>query len=233
MIPARAFCLPMISFVHRTWAHCPRGSSWSNVWTVTGGMLQGGPNPNLQFLRLRFSHQHLVRLFRRGEHPVLHGQCRYGGGIGGRLDTNTGAHYAAWVYSRGFRRGAALGRPVAQVLGLETIGVMTARRSGPSRAPRFPASAPNWHDFETRFLKATKSPSTTMARSLSLLPTRTRRPARWFTSICAPSVEFFTDPADDVFSVSNYVVSIACRGRQLRRHRHQPAHRFRPGIPDQ
>ncbi len=68
----------------------------SGNWTVTGGALQGGSNP-LQ----TYGFAYLTGAF---TNFVVESQLRfsstsaYGGGIGGRLNPATGAHYAAWLY---------------------------------------------------------------------------------------------------------------------------------------
>src|SRR5689334_11206859 len=67
----------------------------SNVWTITGGALRGGTNVSQTYgfacltnTWINYSVQ--ARLaFQAGA---------FGGGLGGRLNTNNGTHYAAWVY---------------------------------------------------------------------------------------------------------------------------------------
>jgi hypothetical protein len=71
----------------------------SGLWTVTGGVLNGGPNAlqNYEF----------VYVTNNWTDYSVQGQVQFstpnawGGGIGGRLDPITGAHYAAWVYPEG------------------------------------------------------------------------------------------------------------------------------------
>src|SRR5437763_2136002 len=66
----------------------------SNAWTITGGALRGGTNLSATYgfacltntwinysVQARFA-------FQAGA---------FGGGLGGRLNTNSGAHYAAWI----------------------------------------------------------------------------------------------------------------------------------------
>src|SRR4051794_19410299 len=71
---------------------------WSAVagtWTTTGGTMRSGPNTTFSYgnavITNRFTN---CTVQARVQFPV----GAFGGGVGGRLDTNTGAHYAAWVY---------------------------------------------------------------------------------------------------------------------------------------
>jgi hypothetical protein len=67
----------------------------SGNWTVTGGMLKGGTNAlqNYGFAYLTNSWTDYT-VEARLQFP----SGAYGGGIGGRLNPLTGAHYAAWIY---------------------------------------------------------------------------------------------------------------------------------------
>jgi VCBS repeat-containing protein len=65
-------------------------------WSVTGGQLKGGTN-------LPSAGYGFAYLTNSATNYVVSGQVAFpagsfGGGIGGRWDTNTGAHYAAWLY---------------------------------------------------------------------------------------------------------------------------------------
>jgi VCBS repeat-containing protein len=65
-------------------------------WSVTGGQLKGGTNAPSSGYGLAY-------LTNRLSDYVVSAQVQmptnsYGGGLGGRWDTNTGAHYAAWLY---------------------------------------------------------------------------------------------------------------------------------------
>jgi hypothetical protein len=77
----------------------------SNNWTITGGALKGGLNPtfNYGFIYLtnvwtNFSVQARIQ-FPAGA---------FGGGVGGRLNSASGAHYAAWVYPEGSPGGSSV-----------------------------------------------------------------------------------------------------------------------------
>ena len=70
----------------------------SNNWTVTGGLLVAGMNPTHTYGN--------VYLTNNWTNTYVQGQLQFsagafGGGIGGRLNTNTGAHYTAWIYPEG------------------------------------------------------------------------------------------------------------------------------------
>ena len=65
-------------------------------WSVTGGQLKGGTN-------LPSAGYGFAYLTNSATNYVLSAQLQlpigaFGGGIGGRWDANTGAHYAAWLY---------------------------------------------------------------------------------------------------------------------------------------
>ena len=64
-------------------------------WTVTGGVMKGGINPNstygFAFITNNFTNFSAQAQF---QFPV----GAYGGGLGGRLNTTNGSHYAVWIY---------------------------------------------------------------------------------------------------------------------------------------
>src|SRR5215471_17006936 len=67
----------------------------SGVWTVTGGTMQSGLNNNSSYANAYIS-SNFTACSVQGRFKFPAGA--YGGGLGGRLSTNTGAHYAAWIY---------------------------------------------------------------------------------------------------------------------------------------
>jgi hypothetical protein len=84
-------------------------SPWLNhadSWTVTGGTLQGGPDTASTYGN--------VYLTNNWTNYSVQAQVQfstssaYGCGVGGRLNTNTGAHYAAWLYPEGSSSGSPL-----------------------------------------------------------------------------------------------------------------------------
>src|SRR5437867_9845922 len=71
---------------------------WTNqfgIWTVTQGVMRGGTNALSSYgvatLRTNFANYSLQG---RVRFPV----GAFGGGLGGRVNTNTGTRYVAWVY---------------------------------------------------------------------------------------------------------------------------------------
>ena len=69
------------------------------TWTVTGGVMQGSGNAN------QYSYAYISGTSQWTDYTVQ-GQIQipagaFGGGIGGRVNTATGAHYGAWVYPAG------------------------------------------------------------------------------------------------------------------------------------
>src|SRR6266700_3023513 len=84
-------------------------------WTVTGGTMQGGLNQTFSYANayitsnwVNYSVQARLRF------PV----GAFGGGLGGRLATGTGAHYAAWIYPENSPGGGAA--PVLRLIKFQT-----------------------------------------------------------------------------------------------------------------
>jgi hypothetical protein len=85
----------------------------AGTWTITGGVLKGGPN-------LTFSYGNAYITNSWGDYSAQ-AQFQfpvgaYGGGLGGRVNTTNGAHYAAWV----FPEGSAGGSNVLKLLKFQT-----------------------------------------------------------------------------------------------------------------
>jgi hypothetical protein len=77
----------------------------SGTWTVTGGALRAGTNTLQTYANAyitnswtNFAVQAQVRFPSGG----------FGGGLGSRLNRNTGAHYAAWIYPEGSPGGSSM-----------------------------------------------------------------------------------------------------------------------------
>ncbi len=76
------------------------------TWTVTGGVMQGSGSP------LEYSYAYISTTPQWTDYRVQ-GRIQmpagsFGGGIGGRVDPATGAHYGAWVYPAGSPGGSNL-----------------------------------------------------------------------------------------------------------------------------
>lgn len=70
----------------------------NSAWTVTGGQMESGLNTTFNYANAT-----ITNVF--GNYTVQ-GRFRFpagafGGGLGGRLNPTTGAHYAAWIYPEG------------------------------------------------------------------------------------------------------------------------------------
>ena len=73
-------------------------TSQSTNWVVTGGVLRGGTNTPQTYGYAYITNSWInYSVQARLQFPV----GVFGGGIGGRLNTNNGAHYGAWVYPEG------------------------------------------------------------------------------------------------------------------------------------
>ena len=112
----------------------------SGLWTVTGGVLNGGPNAlqNYEF----------VYVDTNWTDYSVQGQVQFsttnawGGGIGGRLDPTTGAHYAAWIYPEGSSGGS-------NVLNLVKYDNWTSWTV--MQQVSLPGVGTNWHSVELAF----------------------------------------------------------------------------------
>ncbi|SPE51510.1 hypothetical protein SBV1_1350004 [Verrucomicrobia bacterium] len=92
--------LPLGALYYQNFAQAASGSlaPWvvqAGAWAIANGMLQGGLDPLMAY--------GFVYLTNAWSDYSLQGQLQfaagaYGGGLGGRLNPATGAHYAAWVY---------------------------------------------------------------------------------------------------------------------------------------
>src|ERR1043165_6928198 len=65
----------------------------SNNWTITGGALRGGTNVS-QTYGFAYLTNSWINYSVQARFSFQVGA--FGGGLGGRLDSNSGAHYAAW-----------------------------------------------------------------------------------------------------------------------------------------
>src|SRR2546423_15465937 len=66
----------------------------SGLWTVTGGIMQAGTNATFSYANANITNNwtnYTIQARFRFQSNA------FGGGLGGRLDTNSGAHYAAWI----------------------------------------------------------------------------------------------------------------------------------------
>jgi hypothetical protein len=115
----------------------------AGTWTVTGGALQAGTNTLQTYANAyvantwtNFAVQAQVRFPSGG----------FGGGIGSRVNPNTGAHYAAWIYPEGSPGGSTM-------LKLVKFQTWTSwSYNGASYTPMQQVSLPsvgtNWHTLK-------------------------------------------------------------------------------------
>jgi hypothetical protein len=67
----------------------------SGVWTITGGIMQAGTNATFSYANANITNNwtnYTVQARFRFQANA------FGGGLGARLDTNSGARYSAWIY---------------------------------------------------------------------------------------------------------------------------------------
>jgi len=119
---------------------------YTGSWSVTGGALIGGANPpqNYGFAYVSgnwndFSVEARLRFQPGG----------YGGGLGGRLNPASGAHYGVWVYPEGSSGGSSVLKLI------KFSNWTTFSYNGVSFVPMQQASLPgvgtNWHNLKLAF----------------------------------------------------------------------------------
>ena len=120
-------------------------SPWTSqlgTWTVANGVLQGSSTPN-QYAYAFYSPlpawtDYTVQA--RFQFPV----GAFGGGLGGRLDPTTGAHYGAWIYPDGSVGGS-------NVLKLVKFRGWTSWSGAPMQQVNLPSVGTGWHTLQLAF----------------------------------------------------------------------------------
>ena len=120
-------------------------SPWTSqlgTWTVANGVLQGSNTAN------QYAWAYYSPLPAWTDYSV---QARFqfpagafGGGIGGRLDPTTGAHYAAWIYPDGSAGGS-------NVLKLVKLRDWTSWSGTPMQQVNLPSVGTGWHTLQLAF----------------------------------------------------------------------------------
>jgi len=119
----------------------------SGNWTITGGVLQAGPNPAQSYA--------FATLTNSWTNYAVEGQIAFssttawGGGIGGRLDPASGAHYAAWIYPDA----SSGGSNVLKLIKFQSWNAFAYNGlSGAAmRSANLPAVGTNWHTLKLAF----------------------------------------------------------------------------------
>jgi uncharacterized protein YdgA (DUF945 family) len=112
------------------------------TWAVSGGVLQGSGNSN-QYSYAYTGTSQWTDYTVQGRVQMPTGS--FGGGIGGRLDSATGAHYGAWVYPAGSGGGS-------NVLKLWKFQGWTDIGAGvPMQQVNLPEVGTGWHTLQITF----------------------------------------------------------------------------------
>jgi hypothetical protein len=118
----------------------------SGTWNATGGMLTGGPN-----LAQSYAYADLGTNWTdySVEARLQFAAGAYGGGLGGRLNPTTGAHYAAWIYPEG----SSGGSNVLRLLKFQTWTTFgyTNLSTVPMQQVSLAAVGTNWHSLKLAF----------------------------------------------------------------------------------
>jgi autotransporter-associated beta strand protein len=90
------------------------------LWAITGGVLDGQSNPGVNggYGRIYVANANWTNYLVQAQ-IQFSTASGFGGGVGGRLDPTTGAHYAAWIYPEG-SEGASGGAPVLKLMKFDT-----------------------------------------------------------------------------------------------------------------
>jgi len=164
----------------------------SASWAVTGGALNGGPNAGVGYgfayvatnSWTNYSVQAQIR---------FSATSVYGGGIGGRVDSTTGAHYAAWVY------------PEASPSGLSSVLKIIRFSDWANYVPiaadlQLPGVGTNAHTLKLEF-QGSQISVYYDGNQLTNLTDAT------YTS-GGISVDMWTDPANQIFFVDDVAVNL-------------------------
>jgi GH24 family phage-related lysozyme (muramidase) len=174
-------------------------SPWTveeGTWTVANGVLNGSSTVNnLGYAYIgtnwtNYAVQASVRF------SMTNGP--WGGGIGGRLNAATGAHYAAWVYPEGSQGGSS----IMNLIKWETWGNWSGT---PMAQAKLPGVGTNWHtvtlDFHgsniTAWYDGTREISATDNNFSAMAPLASG----------GITADLYTSPKPFTFSVENVVVS--------------------------
>jgi uncharacterized protein YdgA (DUF945 family) len=115
------------------------------TWTVSGGVMQGSASSSRQYAYAYYSPTPVWSDY------TVQGRIQmptksFGGGIGGRVDPATGAHYGVWVYPKGSSGGSNL-------LKLWKFRSWTDMGAGvPMQQVSLPAVGTDWHTLRMSFL---------------------------------------------------------------------------------
>ncbi|MEK7781160.1 MAG: Ig-like domain-containing protein, partial [Verrucomicrobiota bacterium] len=123
---------------------------YTNAWTITGGEMRGGPNPQPQnygyvYLTNEFGAWTDFAVSARIKFPV----GAFGGGIGGRLNPTTGAHYAVWIYPEGSSFGSSM-MSLIKFQGWTAFGYNGNSGTVMQTMP-LPGVGTNWHTVKLAF----------------------------------------------------------------------------------
>lgn len=113
------------------------------TWAVSGGVLQGSGNSN-QYSYAYTGTSQWTDYTVQGRVQMPTGS--FGGGIGGRLDSATGAHYGAWVYPAGSGGGGSNVLKLWKFQGWTDIGADV-----PMQQVNLPEVGTGWHTLQITF----------------------------------------------------------------------------------
>ena len=176
----------------------------SNNWTVSGGSLLGGPdtpdpqngygNVYLTNNWTNYSVQAQIQFSSTGA---------WGGGIGGRLNRTTGAHYAAWVYPEGSENGAPTTLALIKFTDWSDWGY-NGSAYNPMQSVPLSSVGTNQHTVKLAFYSNQIAVFFDGNQLISMADADTANPVLTNGGL---SVDMFTYPASYVMSVDNVTAS--------------------------
>jgi hypothetical protein len=172
----------------------------SGTWTVTGGQLKGGTNNQFNYAFLTESNawsDYTVQA--RVQFPV----GAFGGGLGGRLNPVTGAHYAAWIYPEN----SVGGSNVLRLIKFQNYGgfAYNGTANAAIQQVNLAAVGTNFHTIKLAFFGARIAVYLDSIQMMSVTDTDTG--ASPYLSGAA-SLDFWTDQTGYTFTADDVIANV-------------------------
>ena len=164
----------------------------AGTWTVTGGVLLGGPNTASSYGDVYYANSWSdYSVQAQFQFPA----GAYGGGLGGRLDPTTGAHYAAWIYPEGSSGGSSV---------LKLVNFQNWTNFNVLQTVNLAGVGTSWHTLTLSFSGSQITVSYDANQVISVTDTS--------YSSGGISLDMWTDSTPYVMAVDNVLVATAAGG---------------------
>jgi hypothetical protein len=123
---------------------------FTNAWSIIDGEMRGGPNPPPQ----NYGYAFLTNQFGPWtdfavETSIKFPAGAFGGGLGGRLNPTTGAHYSVWIYPEGSSFGSSM-MSLIKFQGWTSFGY-NGSPGAVMQTVALPGVGTNWHKLKLAF----------------------------------------------------------------------------------